>query len=146
MLLLLAARNAEGQSAIVSKLLGRRATAASPPAKFLWPERWAEGGGGKRARPSYKSKRDDFVDSEEEDEDEEANLMRNAEKFVPFGQVVAASGCSVRATTSCAAGLAAELPLWGLQLKGDQSWRVRALRPPWRAPLPQPPARVRLLP
>ena len=43
--------------------------------------------------------------------------------------MVAVSGRSVRVTVACSAGLAAELPVWGLQLRGDAEWAVRAFRP-----------------
>ena len=49
--------------------------------------------------------------------------------FVPFGSVVAASGCSVRVSVACSAGLAASLPLWGLKMRGDSDWAVRAVFP-----------------
>ena len=45
---------------------------------------------------------------------------KDGQKFIPFGQIVAASGCSVRATVSCSAGLAADLPIWGLQVCRDR--------------------------
>eukprot|EP00964_Phaeocystis_antarctica_P098213 scaffold64257_cov40-Phaeocystis_antarctica.AAC.1 len=32
-------------------------------------------------------------------------------------------------TVACSAGLAADLPVWGLQLRGDAEWAVRALPP-----------------
>ena len=35
----------------------------------------------------------------------------------------------MRVTVSCAAGLACEMPIWGLSLRGDQAWAVRAVRP-----------------
>ena len=35
----------------------------------------------------------------------------------------------MRVTVACSAGLAAELPVWGLQLRGDAEWAVRAFRP-----------------
>ena len=50
-------------------------------------------------------------------------------QLIPFGSVVAVSGRSVRVTVACSAGLAAELPVWGLQLRGDAEWAVRAFRP-----------------
>ena len=49
--------------------------------------------------------------------------------FIPFGSVVAASGCSVRVSVACSAGLAASLPLWGLKCRGDSDWAVRAVFP-----------------
>ena len=49
--------------------------------------------------------------------------------FIPFGSVVAASGCSVRVSVACSAGLAASLPLWGLKMRGDSDWAVRAVFP-----------------
>ena len=125
---LLAARNSVVDSAPLRSLLKRMATPSSPPARLFWTQRWTTPAstGGKRARPSYK------VHDEEDDDDEEdeaASNERVAENFVPFGQIVDASGCTVRATVGCSAGLAAELELWGLSLRGDSAWLVRALRP-----------------
>ena len=48
---------------------------------------------------------------------------------VPYGQVVAASGASVRVTLACSAGLATELPIWGLKMHMDADWVVRAMCP-----------------
>lgn len=44
-------------------------------------------------------------------------------------QVVAASGSSVRVSVSCSAGLASELPIWALSMRGDADWAIRALIP-----------------
>ena len=61
-------------------------------------------------------------------QDEEAGNERKEEKFVPFGSILTSSGTSVRATVGCSAGLAKELPLWGVHLKGDSAWMVRAFK------------------
>ena len=57
------------------------------------------------------------------------SLVRRRCRCLPFGSVVAVRGACIRATVACSAGLAVELPLWGVHLKGDQSWLIRALKP-----------------
>ena len=70
--------------------------------------------------------KDDYDSDSASDSDSDGTL---GQQFIPFGSVVSASGCSVRVTVSCSAGLAAQLPLWGISLRGDQAWLIRALRP-----------------
>eukprot|EP00966_Prymnesium_polylepis_P164806 3810444-Prymnesium_polylepis.1 len=116
-----------------------RATLRAPePAtsQLLWPNRWASGAAsrsGKSGRSGRVSKSNgsyaDALNSDEDDDDGAANGGGAVAAFVPFGTIVRAVGRSVRVTVGCAAGLAAELPLWGVHLKGDQPWHVHALRP-----------------
>ena len=94
---------------------------ASSP-QMLCTDRW---NGGKRSRSSNK-----MVElSDSESGSEKDGPSAPSSKFIPFGSVVAASGSSVRVSVSCAAGLAPELPLWGLKMRGDADWAVRALQP-----------------
>ena len=109
--------------------LRNKMTAPHPPtARVLWAGRWSKkpATGGKRARTSGS-----YVEmlEEGEEEDVEASAAAKGESFYPFGSIVAVSGSSVRATVGCSAALAASLPLWGLQLRGDSAWMVRALKP-----------------
>ena len=120
--LLLGSRNCVSSAPPLAKLLKALAAPSAAPASLLWDGRWSQVGG-KRSRPSYAP----AADSDEEDEEDEEEDAGS--KFLPFGQVVGASGCSIRATVACSAGLAAEMPLWGLSLRGDQAWLVRALKP-----------------
>lgn len=135
LLLALADRNHIGAHSCIAELLNQPLpTAAAAPAaapneaealpplpELFWDGRWQS----KRSRVSYAALSDD----EESDEDEEEKLAKQEGKFVPFGSVVAASGRSIRVTVSTSAGLAAELPIWGLRMRADAEWAVRALRP-----------------
>ena len=94
-------------------------------AEELYDDDGAKTPAARRARPSYST--GDGDSSDEEDEEEKAEKV--AEKFVPFGSVVSASGCSVRATVACAAGLAAAHP------GGRGPWRRPWRGPSWRGPL-----------
>ena len=55
--------------------------------------------------------RDLDVNSEASSDEEEGLPSGGGGQMLPFGSVVAASGRSVRVTTSCSAGLAARLPM-----------------------------------
>ena len=91
-----------------------------PPPKLFWDCRWQR----KRSQVSYVALR-----VEQESDDDEQEKLTTQDCFVPFGSVIAASGRSVRVSISISAGLAAELPLWGMRMRGDAEWAVRALRP-----------------
>lgn len=93
---------------------------ARPPV-VLCADRWDVG---KRRRSS-----DKLADVSESESGSEAGDDGPSSKFVPFGSVIAASGSTVRVSVSCAAGLAAQLPIWGMKLRGDADFKVRALRP-----------------
>ena len=90
-----------------------------PPPTLFWDRRWES----KQSRVSYAA----FKDQDSDDDEQEHFADEN--KFVPFGSVIAASGRSVRVTVSTSAGLAAELPIWGIRMRADAEWAVRALRP-----------------
>ena len=61
-----------------------------------------------------------------EEEEEGGEGDEGGGGFVPFGSVVAARGATVRVVVGCAAGLAASLPSWGVNLRGDQPWAREA--------------------
>ena len=127
---LLGARNHVASDRAMEKLLSQLAPPpAKPTVSLLHSQRWAAPSSRRASRGAVSYKEKDYHHDDDDDEEEEEENAKLAEQFLPFGSVLAASGCSVRVTVSCAAGLAAELPLWGLSLRGDQAWLVRALRP-----------------
>ena len=99
----------------------RRVGGGAPPPAMLWETRWTS----KRERVAGVVACSDSSD----DSDGEVGGGGMGNKFIPFGSVVAASGCSVRITCACSAGLAAELPLYGLRMRGDAEWAVKAVKP-----------------
>ena len=127
LMLLVADRN--GVTDATEKLRARLCAPHAAHARVLWPSRWAKGSGA--GAPTRRAGRAKTTYAEVEDEDGEGEGAADGakESFYPFGTIVGASGDSVRASVGCSAALAASLPLWGVQLRGDQPWLVRALRP-----------------
>jgi len=96
-----------------------RSSSAAPLPAFVWANRFRRTA---RARVKYAA----LGESDPDDADEDAE---SDDRFVPFGTIVAVSGAFVRVSVSCAAGLAATIPIWGVRPRSDAAWAVRAMRP-----------------
>jgi hypothetical protein len=99
--------------------------ASSNSPELLWEARWEAAP--QRKRTSYAKLSED--DTDDDASDAERATKKAESTFVPFGEVTGARGASVRVTVATSAGLAAELPVWGLRMRADAAWEVRAFRP-----------------